>query len=54
MEKSCLTEGLAAVTGAIYLPIWINHLVIHASIINIPVFSTNVVVVVYMMYRLSW
>jgi uncharacterized membrane protein (DUF2068 family) len=47
-------EWLAAVSGAIYLPIEISHLVKHASIINIAVLTTNLVVVTYMIYRLRW
>jgi uncharacterized membrane protein (DUF2068 family) len=53
--KSCAwAEWLAAVSGAIYLPIEISHLIKHASIINITVLATNTVVVVYMIYRLRW
>jgi uncharacterized membrane protein (DUF2068 family) len=47
-------EWLAAVSGAIYLPIEISHLLKHASIINITVLATNAAVVVYMIYRLRW
>lgn len=47
-------EWLVAVSGAIYLPIEISHLIKHASIINITVLATNAVVVVYMIYRLRW
>lgn len=47
-------EWLAAVSGAIYLPIEISHLIKHASVINITVLATNAVVVVYMIYRLRW
>ncbi|MDP3088286.1 MAG: DUF2127 domain-containing protein [Methylotenera sp.] len=45
-------EWLAAVSGSIYLPIEISHLLKHASIINIAVLTINVVVVVYMIHRL--
>jgi uncharacterized membrane protein (DUF2068 family) len=47
-------EWLAAVSGAIYLPIEISHLLKHGSIINIAVLATNAAVVVYMIYRLRW
>jgi uncharacterized membrane protein (DUF2068 family) len=47
-------EWLAAVSGAIYLPIEISHLIKHVSIINIAVLATNVAVVAYMIYRLRW
>jgi uncharacterized membrane protein (DUF2068 family) len=47
-------EWLAAVSGSIYLPIEISHLLKHASIINIVVLTTNLAVVAYMIYRLRW
>lgn len=47
-------EWLAAVSGAIYLPLEISHLIKHISIINIAVLSTNTMVVAYMIYRLRW
>lgn len=47
-------EWLAAISGAIYLPIEISHLIKHVSIINIAVLATNVAVVAYMIYRLRW
>jgi uncharacterized membrane protein (DUF2068 family) len=47
-------EWLAAISGAIYLPIEISHLIKHISIINIAVLATNLAIVAYMMYRLRW
>jgi uncharacterized membrane protein (DUF2068 family) len=47
-------EWLAAVSGAIYLPIEISHLIKHISIINIAVLATNLAIVAYMIYRLRW
>lgn len=47
-------EWLAAVSGAIYLPIEISHLIKHVTIINIAVLATNAAVVAYMIYRLRW
>lgn len=47
-------EWLAAVSGAIYLPIEISHLIKHVSLINIAVLATNAAVVAYMIYRLQW
>lgn len=47
-------EWMAAVSGAIYLPVEIIHLIKHASAINIAVLMTNAAVVAFMMYRLWW
>jgi uncharacterized membrane protein (DUF2068 family) len=47
-------EWLAAVSGAIYLPIEISHLIKHVSVINIAVLATNSAIVAYMIYRLRW
>jgi uncharacterized membrane protein (DUF2068 family) len=47
-------EWLAAVSGTIYLPIEISHLLKHASMMNITVLAINAVVVIYMVYRLRW
>ncbi|MDZ4210081.1 MAG: DUF2127 domain-containing protein [Methylotenera sp.] len=45
-------EWLAAVSGAIYLPVEISHLIQHVSVINIAVLASNVAIVAYMVYRL--
>lgn len=45
-------EWLAAVSGAIYLPIEISHLILHTNAINTAVLVTNLAVVVFMVYRL--
>lgn len=45
-------EWLAAVSGAIYLPIEISHLIQHTNAINTAVLVTNLAVVVFMVYRL--
>jgi uncharacterized membrane protein (DUF2068 family) len=45
-------EWLAAVSGGIYLPIEISHLVKHTNAINAAVLITNSTVVAYMLYRL--
>jgi uncharacterized membrane protein (DUF2068 family) len=47
-------EWLAAVSGAIYLPIEINHLIKHVSVIYIAILATNAAIVSYMIYRLQW
>lgn len=47
-------EWLSAVSGAIYLPIEISHLIMHISIINIALLATNVAIVAYMIYLLRW
>ena len=47
-------EWMAAVSGAIYLPVEISHIIKHASAINTAVLMTNATVVAYMMYRLWW
>lgn len=53
-KKYAWAEWLAAVSGAIYLPIEISHLIKHASLLNILVLTTNVAVVAFMIYRLRW
>ena len=47
-------EWLAAVSGEIYLPIEISHLIKHVSVINIAVLATDLAIVAYMIYRLRW
>ena len=53
-KKYAWAEWLAAVSGAIYLPIEVSHLIKHVSILNILLLSTNVAVVAFMIYRLRW
>lgn len=45
-------EWLAAVSGAIYFPVEISHLIQHVSVINFAVLASNVAIVAYMVYRL--
>ena len=45
-------EWLAALSGIIYLPIEAEHLASHATLINLAVLLGNIVVIVYMAYRL--
>ncbi|MDP1766707.1 MAG: DUF2127 domain-containing protein [Methylotenera sp.] len=45
-------EWLAAVSGAIYFPIEISHLIQHDSVLNIAVLVSNAAIVAYMVYRL--
>jgi uncharacterized membrane protein (DUF2068 family) len=45
-------EWLAAVSGALYLPLELNHLMQHASVINAMVLTGNIAVVAYMVVRL--
>ncbi len=45
-------EWLAAVSGAVYLPLELNHLAAHTTAINALVLIGNVAVVAYMVVRL--
>lgn len=45
-------EWLAAVSGAVYLPLELNHLLTHTTAINAIVLIGNVAVVAYMVVRL--
>jgi uncharacterized membrane protein (DUF2068 family) len=45
-------EWLAALSGGIYLPIEVSHLIQHSNLINASVLLTNMAVVAYMLYRL--
>jgi uncharacterized membrane protein (DUF2068 family) len=45
-------EWLAAVSGAVYLPLELSHLMKQATVINGLVLSGNVAVVAYMVFRL--
>ncbi len=45
-------EWLAALSGAVYLPLELSHLVTHTTVINGLVLVGNVVVVAYMVIRL--
>jgi uncharacterized membrane protein (DUF2068 family) len=45
-------EWLAAVSGAVYLPIELSHLIGSATPINAAVLASNVAVVAYMVIRL--
>jgi len=47
-------EWLAALSGGVYLPLEIGHLIKHVSIINTAVLMTNAAVVAYMIFRLRW
>jgi len=47
-------EWLAAVSGAIYLPVEIRHLILHTNAINTAVLVTNSAIVAFMVYRLWW
>ena len=51
--KNCIwAEWLAALSGSIYLPIEVSHLIKHTNVINAAVLVTNSAVVAYMLYRL--
>ena len=45
-------EWLAAVSGAVYLPLELSHLLAHTTVINGMVLTGNIAVVVYMVVRL--
>lgn len=45
-------EWLAALSGGVYLPIEVSHLMLHTNAINTAVLVINVCVVSYMTYRL--
>jgi uncharacterized membrane protein (DUF2068 family) len=45
-------EWLAAVSGAIYLPLELSHLMAHTTLINTLVLTGNIAVVAYMVVRL--
>lgn len=45
-------EWLAALSGSIYLPIEVSHLIKHTNVINTAVLVTNATVVAYILYRL--
>ncbi len=45
-------EWLAALSGMVYLPLEISHLMQHATAINAAVLTGNVAVVAYMVFRL--
>ena len=45
-------EWLAAVSGAVYLPLELSHLVAHPTGINAAVLLGNIAVVAYMVFRL--
>lgn len=45
-------EWLAAVSGAVYLPLELSHLVVHTTVINLVVLGVNLAVVAYMVARL--
>jgi uncharacterized membrane protein (DUF2068 family) len=45
-------EWLAAVSGAVYLPLELNHLMAHTTVINGGVLTGNIAVVAYMVVRL--
>ena len=45
-------EWLAAVSGAVYLPMELSHLLAHTTVINGMVLTGNIAVVVYMVVRL--
>lgn len=45
-------EWLAAVSGAVYLPLELSHLVAHTTVINMAVLAVNLAVVGYMVVRL--
>ena len=45
-------EWLAAVSGAVYLPLELSHLVAHTTVINGVVLAGNIAVVAYMVVRL--
>ena len=45
-------EWLAAVSGAVYLPLELSHLLAHTTVINGMVLTGNIAVVAYMVVRL--
>lgn len=45
-------EWLAALSGMVYFPLEVNHLIQHITVINGAVLVSNVAVVAYMVYRL--
>ncbi|QDL52809.1 DUF2127 domain-containing protein [Rhodoferax aquaticus] len=45
-------EWLAAVSGAVYVPLELSHLVVHTTAVNLSVLSVNVGVVAYLVVRL--
>jgi uncharacterized membrane protein (DUF2068 family) len=45
-------EWLAAISGGVYLPLEVSHLIQHTTVINGMVLTGNVVVVAYMVLRL--
>jgi uncharacterized membrane protein (DUF2068 family) len=45
-------EWLAAVSGAVYLPLEVSHLMAHTTVINGMVLTGNIAVVAYMVVRL--
>jgi uncharacterized membrane protein (DUF2068 family) len=45
-------EWLAAVSGAVYLPLELSHLMVHTTVINGLVLVGNIAVVAYMVVRL--
>jgi uncharacterized membrane protein (DUF2068 family) len=45
-------EWLAAVSGTVYLPLELRHLIAHTTVINAIVLIGNVAVVAYMVFRL--
>ena len=45
-------EWLASASGAIYLPMEVNHLLAHPTVINAAVMVFNLLIVVYMVRRL--
>ena len=45
-------EWLAALSGSLYLPLEVNHLILHTSTINACVLVGNIAVVAFMVYRL--
>lgn len=50
-DRAC-AEWLAAVSGAVYLPLELSHLMAHTTVINGMVLGGNVAVVAYMVVRL--
>jgi uncharacterized membrane protein (DUF2068 family) len=45
-------EWLAAVSGAVYVPLELSHLVVHPTVMNVVILVVNVAVVAYMVVRL--
>ena len=45
-------EWLAALSGGVYLPLELNHLLAHTTAINATVLAANIAVVAYMVLRL--